>query len=348
MALFRQQIRLYNTHMTQQASLTIQDRIYGGVTVTDPLIIDLINSKPLQRLKAISQDGASHYLMPILEANRFEHSFGAWYLAQYYRRPIEEQVACLLHDVPHTAFSHVVDFVMNDTNQEYHDHFLEKIVMASEIPAICKAHGLDIKKVLNKENYYLLDNRTPELSFDRWDYFMRDGYMFGLLPIESIRLILESAKLADINGQKQFYFDSLWVASHLCITSMMVNELDYCSANAHGSWSLLASALKIALEQQIIVEEDLFTNDAVVMSKMQKANNSDINAALDRLLSGKTFEYTTEEEAEFYGTNKARYIDPLVKTTDGFKPVSCLIPNLPERIDIFKKQSKLIGVKQVM
>ncbi len=82
----------------------IKDRIYGKVEVNDPLIVALINSSPLQRLKDVSQGGATHFIQPVFNANRFEHSFGAWHLAKRFNRPIEEQVACLLHDVPHTAF----------------------------------------------------------------------------------------------------------------------------------------------------------------------------------------------------------------------------------------------------
>lgn len=32
-------------------SMTITDRIYGKVEIIDPLIIELINSAPIQRLK---------------------------------------------------------------------------------------------------------------------------------------------------------------------------------------------------------------------------------------------------------------------------------------------------------
>jgi HD superfamily phosphohydrolase len=83
---------------------------------------------------------------------------------------------------------------MNDHNQEYHDRFLSKIVLNSGIPDICKKHGLDIHKVLKKEDYYLLDNRTPELSFDRWDYFMRDAQRMGLLSQDMIERIISSTK----------------------------------------------------------------------------------------------------------------------------------------------------------
>jgi HD superfamily phosphohydrolase len=323
--------------------MTITDRIYGVVDIENGLIADLIDSGPIQRLKSISQDGATHFIDPVFDANRFEHSFGAWYLSNYFKRPIEEQVACLLHDVPHTAFSHVVDFVMEDDNQEFHDRFLKEIIGKSDIPDICAKHGLDIDKVLRKEDYYLLDNRTPELSFDRWDYFMRDGFMLGLLPQSAIDGILASVKLED----GQFHFEDVRQANLLCITSLMVCQLGYVSANSHGSWFLMASALKAALRQGVIQESDLFGTDDLVMGKLRAANDATIDGYLQRLTPKRKFAYADKEEAEFYGRNKARYIDPRVVYEGGFVPVSELTVGLKDYIDAFKARCQYIGVNQV-
>lgn len=321
--------------------MTITDRIYGNVNVTDPLIVALLNAAPLQRLKSISQDGATHFIQPVWNVNRFEHSFGAWYLARHFNRPVEEQVACLLHDVPHTAFSHVVDFVMDDPNQEYHDRFLKQVVFDSEIPSICAKHGLDIHKVLQKEDYYLLDNTTPELSFDRWDYFMRDAHTMGILPLGMVQLIISSAKLKG----EQFYFEDLNVASQLCLTTLMVCQLSYVSATSHGSWFLLAEALKIALKEHIITEQDLFTTDEAVWDKLAHADNASIHSYLARLRPGNEFEYATKQDAEFYGRNKARYVDPLVLKDGELYKTSELIAGLAEYIETFKQRCQYIGVK---
>ena len=103
-----------------------------------------MNSYPVQRLKRISQDGAAHYIQPQRDITRFEHSVGVWYLSQRYGCPIEEQIAALLHDTPHTAFSHVIDFVVQDPHHDFHDRFTRKIILKSEIPQILTEHNVDI------------------------------------------------------------------------------------------------------------------------------------------------------------------------------------------------------------
>jgi len=60
--------------------MVIQDRIYGRIVVKEPVIVELIQSRPMQRLKEISQDGAIHFIQPVRNVTRFEHSIGAWYL----------------------------------------------------------------------------------------------------------------------------------------------------------------------------------------------------------------------------------------------------------------------------
>ena len=45
---------------------------------------------------------------------RYEHSVGVMLLARRVGGGLREQVAALLHDVSHTAFSHVIDHVFHD------------------------------------------------------------------------------------------------------------------------------------------------------------------------------------------------------------------------------------------
>ncbi len=126
----------------------------------------------------------------------------------------------------------------------------------------------------------------------------------------------------------------------------MVCQLGYVSATSHGSWFLLAEALKIALKENIITEEDLFTTDEAVWDKLTKANNKTIKFYLGRLKPGREFEYAPKDDAEFYGKNKARYIDPLVLRNDKLQKTSELVVGLAQYIEDFKQKCQYIGVKQ--
>jgi len=105
--------------------MQIHDRVYGEVQIDNPVLIELMHSAPLQRLKRINQAGVAQYVLPRKNITRYEHCVGVMILLKRLGASLEEQIAGLLHDVPHTAFSHVIDFVFASERHDYHENFLE-------------------------------------------------------------------------------------------------------------------------------------------------------------------------------------------------------------------------------
>jgi len=322
--------------------MKINDRIYGEIDIKDELIIDLINTSLFQRLNNISQDGAAHFIQPVRNVTRYEHSIGVWYLSKLFHRSIEEQIACLLHDLSHAAFSHVVDFVFKDKNHEYADGKLNQMILQSDIPQIIKDHGYSIEKVLDKTQFPLLDNNLPDISFDRMDYFMRDGYALEFLPIEIVNLFLKYIK----EENEVLYFVDTRVASTFAILFVNFSRLIWLDPTSHGSYFLLAEAIKIALDENELSESDLFTDDNIVLMKLKNSKNRRIQDLLSRLQPGKEFEYADEINAEFFGPNKPRFVNPLVKTDKGMERISKLVPSLDNYFQEFVAKYEYLGVIQ--
>ncbi|MFP9052094.1 HD domain-containing protein, partial [Enterococcus faecalis] len=99
--------------------MEISDIIYGQHHI-DGVLEELIKSAPVQRLKGIYQGGASFLVNRKWNVTRYEHSIGVMLLIKKLGGTIEEQIAGLLHDVSHTAFSHVVDVVFENQAEDYH------------------------------------------------------------------------------------------------------------------------------------------------------------------------------------------------------------------------------------
>lgn len=335
-------VRIKEEGFVIMQSMKIQDIVYGTIEITEQAIIDLIHSQPIERLKHISQDGASHYLQPFRTVTRFEHSIGTWFLSKKYNRSLPEQIASLLHDIPHTAFSHVADFVMKDENHEYHDRFFEKIILQSDIPDILKKHKIKVEEVLAKEKYPLLDNKLPDISVDRWDYFLRDASVFGIAPKEVLQVLFSNLK----EENEMFYFENLSTATLAAILFMNCSRLIWLDPTSHGAFFLLSEAIKTAMDTDLLVEEDLFGTDKEVMRKMKTSKNEKILGLLDRLYSGKQFSYAAKETAEFFGPNKPRYIDPFVKTEEGLKRISKLVPGMHDYFQEYIRNYKYLGVIQ--
>lgn len=119
--------------------MIIHDSIYG-IFETNQLLEELINTSTVQRLKNIHQGGASYLVNPKWNVTRYEHSIGTMIFISMMSGSIEEQIAGLLHDISHTAFSHVIDFALDNKKEDYHEEVFNHVVENSQIPNILKKY----------------------------------------------------------------------------------------------------------------------------------------------------------------------------------------------------------------
>lgn len=125
--------------------MTYLDTLYGETEITEPVILDLIKTKEFQRLQGLNQSGIPFPYPRRQEFTRYDHSIGVYLLLQKLGASIEEQIAGLVHDVSHTAFSHAIDwvYIKNGGNEEMQDDAHEDYVLNSLIPEILQDYGFD-------------------------------------------------------------------------------------------------------------------------------------------------------------------------------------------------------------
>src|SRR5262249_61707091 len=100
-------------------------------TPCDRLLVDLINTPEMQRLRRIKQMGLTELVFPGATHSRFAHSLGVLHTARIFLDQFartqggsldDEQralvlCAALLHDVGHGPFSHVFELVTNQWHE---------------------------------------------------------------------------------------------------------------------------------------------------------------------------------------------------------------------------------------
>lgn len=298
------------------------DPLYGKVEITEALLLDLIASDAMQRLKGISQHGITALLGITPPFSRFDHSIGAMLLVRRLGAPIKEQVAALLHDVSHTAFSHVIDFVFDDhSGQSYHEEKMEEIVANSDIPAILNRHGMDWREFLDETKFPLLEQPSPALCADRLDYFLRDLEFLRLANSAEVRAALESLEVVEGRIVVRDADAARWLA----YTFIEADRARWSSFREVGLYQLTAKAIKVANQCGFLGEADLWGSDEALWEKLQSADHPEVRGLVNLITPGTRFTWN-EKCPAFRVDTKVRSIDPSVAYGRSVAPLSTLDP----------------------
>jgi hypothetical protein len=298
------------------------DAIYGNVEITEPVLLDLMGSDAMRRLKGISQHGVTALLGITPPFSRFDHSVGAMLLARRLGAALEEQVAALLHDVSHTAFSHVIDFVFNDhSGQSYHEEKKAEFVAGSDIPAILDRHGMDWRAFLNETQFTLLEQPSPALCADRLDYFLRDLEFLDLANSSEIRAAVDSL----VVKEGRMVVNNPDTARWLAYTFIEADRASWSNFREVGLYQVTAEAIKAATRAGCIGEADLWGSDEELWAKLRSADQPDVRGLIDLITPGTRFTWD-EEHPMFRVATKVRSIDPPVANGKCVTPLSELDP----------------------
>ena len=170
----------------------INDPVHGFVTVSDPLIYEIISHPWFQRLRRINQMAMSYLVYPGAVHSRLHHALGAYHLMQNALYELkqkgveiteeEEQgakIAILLHDVGHGPFSHALEslLVKNLGHETLSMMIMEELNM--EMQGKLQT-AIDIFKNSYPKKF-LHQLISGQLDVDRMDYLTRDSFFSGVI-----------------------------------------------------------------------------------------------------------------------------------------------------------------------
>jgi HD superfamily phosphohydrolase len=301
------------------------DRVYGKIQIGEPVILELMNCKTIQRLKGIDQAGYFTPFFPGTEQSRFEHSVGVYLLLKIYGASLEERVAGLIHDASHSAFSHCVDYVLDAGSQEkqsHQDDIFDGFIRKSEIPVILKKYKIDTDYILDESKFPLKENDLPDLCADRIDYALRTGLVFGRI------------------SSPNYFLDDLSVIKNKWVFKSFESARDFAKLFFHLNskyFSALVSAVMLrsvgdyighALKNGYIDESDLYATDSEVLEKvaLAHANDDELQKLFSRMNNKVRFE-SNNENYDVEVVCKSRAVDPLCLSHGKMARVSEIDPN---------------------
>lgn len=279
--------------------MIIKDKIYGNFQIDSPVIIELLESKPLQRLKKISQMGPPDKYYHLKGYSRYQHSVSVMLLLKHLEASIEEQIAGLLHDISHTAFSHVVDWVIGSGNIEnFQDNQHVDFFLRTEVKKILNKYGYSPLKIANNKNYPLLEKDLPELCADRIEYAIRE------FPPSAAKKCFSGF----IVFNNKIVFKDRKTAYLFAINFLKRQKIHWGGYEAVTRYYLFAKVLKFALDRKIIKFSDFMKDEDYIVKRIVTISDKKIKEILS-LLKKKNLTHLPRSKTASH--KKFRYVDPL-------------------------------------
>ena len=188
------------------------DPVHGFISVPKDLILSLIETPEVQRLRRIRQMGLGNLVFTGGEHTRFSHALGAMALMQDALNVLWEKgtpisteeytaalAAALLHDVGHGPFSHTLEHVLiTDFEHEEMSRVLIKKLNT-------RFNGrLDLVLEIFENTYHRpFFNKlvASQLDMDRLDYLRRDSFFTGVAEgVIGVDRIIKTLRVYPLDG----------------------------------------------------------------------------------------------------------------------------------------------------
>ena len=286
---------------------TINDPVYGFITLPSDLFYDIVSHPYFQRLRYIKQLGLTDFVYPAALHTRFQHALGASHimgkaLDVLRQKGIEisqheyeaAQLAVLLHDLGHGPFSHALEdsLLLNIKHESISYLLMEKL--NDEFNG-----ALDLAIKIFRNSYdrrFFHELVSSQLDMDRLDYLNRDSFFTGvhegniglhrillMLNVHQDELVVEEKGLYSIesflNARRQMYWQVYLHKVTVSAERMLVNTIRRAKTLLQAGKPLPASdGLMIFLQDDITLND--FREKATVLDAYGRLDDHDIWGAL--------------------------------------------------------------------
>ncbi len=289
------------------------ETFYGIVDIEEPVLIELIESPAFQRLKHIHQYGVAYYTTHREEYTRYDHCLGVFLLLRAKNCSLKEQIAGLLHDVSHTIFSHVGDWIFHRQNQEidYQDFTHSDYLEGSGLGEILRKYGYTCEELQPLQKYFpALEQPLPTLCADRIDYNIQGAFYQGFITYEEALRIFHEIQ----------FVDGAWISNEYELLKKLVRYSIFMSQDCWGSGTeyilsmWLAAAIIRGIDIGIFTIEDVrFGIDQEIWDRLLVLNDPLIQKNMHMIMNYSDYHcLVSAEEADLVIISKFRGIDPLV------------------------------------
>ena len=262
--------------------LRVRDPIHNYIHL-DELGADLVDAPRVQRLRRLHQLGTGNLVYPGANHTRFEHSLGAWHLAERAARSLgltdgERQAvkaAALLHDVGHGPFSHTCDALYRDYLGKSHEDVTIEWLQRGNLPEVLARHGVDAREVarLVRGEGPLGSLVSGDVDVDRLDYLVRDSHYTGVsIGVDLARLVEDVVLTPEGVALRE---GSITAAEMLLVTRVQMYAAVYLHRTCRVGERMIERAFRLALDAGEIRPEQLTQRDDAAATMLLRHSKTD-------------------------------------------------------------------------
>ena len=276
-------------------------------------LVKYLDTPCLKRLKKVGyfcgMDYASKNIYNFKEyITRYDHSLTVALLTWKCTHDKESTLAGLFHDISTPCFSHVIDYMNKDyENQESTEQYTEDILKNDKYLIEClKQDNINVEDIINFKKYSIVDNERPKLCADRLDGVILTGMSWTKnIQSNDIDNILNDLDIFD----NEIGFRSKEIAYKVVEVSKSIDI--YCHSNEDNyMMELLATITRYGINKGYITYKELYiSNEEDVLNKLKNTDDAELLNYINK------FENITESEIPAISLEdvKKRDLNPLVK-----------------------------------
>lgn len=283
-------------YQTLPIEKVFRDPVHNYIHINHQVILDLINSKEVQRLRRIKQLGTSSFTFHGAEHSRFSHSLGVYEITRricnifeqnYSNKELKEDgwddserlialCAALLHDVGHGPYSHTFERIFH-TN---HEEITVAIITSPETEVYQILNRVEagfpekVASVITKTypNPQVVQMISSQIDADRMDYLLRDAYYtgtkYGTFDLTRILRMIRPCKDGVV-----FSMDGMHAVEDYIVSRYQMYVQVYFHPSSRGMEVVLEHLLNRAHEL-FFEDSNLFYNTAQLLVPFFKKNFS--------------------------------------------------------------------------
>lgn len=306
-------------------------------------LLKYIETPELQRLAGIDLFCGTTYtsidkLQSDVFYSRLDHSIAASLMSLHFNPNNKEQALCaLFHDVGTPAFSHAHDFKLNDS---YHQSSSERTTLSmiknSElIENYLKSDSINIKKIINPDDYPVLDKESPALYIDRLEGILSlNLFVLNNLNLDEAQSLYKNIDVFYSEDFNRAEFEDVGYdfGVELCLDEALAEEF-YEASFAYSRFlqtkedkyamQLLGDILRVLEQKEIITEEDSYTlSEKEIINKIKQSEYAYLFNDYEQLTKVIVVEKYNVNDYQLKVIAKPRVCIPLVSVPGIWKPVS--------------------------